>query len=99
HIYTTNSYNFVSNLHFYNSPTNKNSKMTIKGYVDILDSWLSHGLRPRRTVLKEDRDSGFGTRALNIVRTWKKNHGLELYFNRHDSPDLALIQNCWQPPK
>ena len=50
-------------------------------------------------MLEEDGDSSHGPSANNIVRTWKKNHGLEHYFNCHSSPDLAHIENCWQPPK
>ena len=29
----------------------------------------------------------------------KENNGLESYFNCHNSPDLAPIENCWQPVK
>ncbi|OCK81869.1 hypothetical protein K432DRAFT_294522, partial [Lepidopterella palustris CBS 459.81] len=76
--------NFVFDLHFYDIPINKNGKMTLKGY-DF--------------VLEEGRDSGHGTGGLNIVRTWKKNHGLELYSNCYNSPNLPPIKNCWEPPK
>lgn len=31
--------------------------------------------------------------------TWKEQNGLESYFNRHNSPDLAPIENRWQPVK
>ncbi len=48
-------------------------------------------------VLEEDDDSGHGTSASNIVRKWKQTHGLEACFNCASSPDLASIENCWQP--
>ena len=33
------------------------------------------------------------------MRKWKEPNGLETYFNCHNSPDLAPIENCWQPVK
>ena len=55
-------------------------------------------------MLEEDRDSGHGiakinTPATKIVKGWKQANGLESYFNCSGSPDLALIENCWQPMK
>jgi hypothetical protein len=34
-----------------------------------------------------------------VVKTWKKKHYLEHYFNCSNPPDLAPIKNCWRPPK
>lgn len=75
--------------------------MTLKCYRDdilepIVKPWI---LRKDDFVLEEDGDLGHGTGKSNIVRTWKEQNGLECYFNCHDSPDLAPIKNCWQPPK
>lgn len=65
-------------------------------------------------VLEEDGDSGHGGgcggwdpekedapqgRKENILQIWKREHRLEFYFNCHDSPDFAPIENCWQAPK
>jgi len=51
-------------------------------------------------VLEEDGDSSHGPRNNgNIVRKWKEQQGLEFYFNCVQSPDLAPIENCWQPTK
>lgn len=50
-------------------------------------------------MLEEDNDSGHGLGKSNIVRTWKQKHGLQYYFNCHSSPDLAPIENAWQPAK
>ena len=50
-------------------------------------------------VLEEDGDSGHGPGKSNIVRTWKEQIGLETCFNCHNSSDLALMENCWQPVK
>jgi transposase len=33
------------------------------------------------------------------VRQWKEKHGLNFYFNPPKSPDLSIIENCWQPIK
>jgi hypothetical protein len=90
----------VSSLHFYDIPSNKNGKMTLVGYVDILNTMVKPWLDAKEDfVLEEDGDSGHGTGKKNIVREWKEKHNLESYFNCHDSPDLAPIENCWQPPK
>lgn len=65
-------------------------------------SWLDRG---DDFVLEEDRDSGHGIGSKsknvkdNIVQNWKKKNGLESYFNMSGSPDLAMIENCWQPMK
>lgn len=58
---------------------------------------LSKGLGERKQdfVIEEDGDSGHGPGKSNIVRTWKQEHGLEFYFNCHNSPDLAPIENYW----
>ena len=50
-------------------------------------------------LLEEDGDSGHGPGKSNVVRIWKEQNGLESYFNSHNSPDLAPIENCWQPVK
>ena len=50
-------------------------------------------------VLEEDGDLGHRPGKSNIVRTWKENNGVESYFNCHNFPDLAPIENCWQPVK
>ena len=52
-------------------------------------------------VLEEDSDSGYGkAKNRNIVRQWKEEeNNLEYFFNCASSPDLSLIENCWQPPK
>lgn len=38
-------------------------------------------------------------RLENPVQTWKRQNGLQFYFNCHNSPDLSPIENCWQGPK
>jgi hypothetical protein len=95
------SYNFKSPIHFYNVPSNANSKMSQRVYIDsilepIVKPWLDRG---DKFVLEEDGDSGHGPGQNNIVRTWKEEHNLDHYFNCSNSPDLAPIENCWLPPK
>ncbi|KAF2426580.1 hypothetical protein EJ08DRAFT_369789 [Tothia fuscella] len=75
--------------------------MSIDVYIkDILEPevlpWIQRG---DDFVLKEDRDGAHGTSSQNKVRTWKKNNNLKFFFNNSQSPDLAPIENCWQPVK
>ena len=63
----------------------------------VVKPWIESG---RQFVLEEDGDSGHGGgNKENIVKKWKRDHGLVSYFNCHDSPDLSIIENCWQPVK
>lgn len=62
----------------------------------VVKSWLDAG---QSFVLEEDGDSEHGSSKSNFVRTWKQEHGLKYYFNCALSPDLAPIENCWQPVK
>ena len=75
--------------------------MIMTKYIDILEQHvlplLKHG---DNFILKEDGDSDHGkANNNNIVRQWKQQHDLQCYFNAPQSPDLASIENCWQPTK
>ena len=102
HCWAAVGYNFKSDIYFYDVPSNSNGKMTHQVYIDaILDPvvkpWLERG---DDFVLEEDGDSGHGTgKRRNAVKKWKLDHDLEHYFNCSSSPDLAPIENCWQPAK
>jgi hypothetical protein len=37
--------------------------------------------------------------SVEILCKWKKEHNLEHYFNCSCFPNLAPIENCWQPLK
>jgi hypothetical protein len=50
-------------------------------------------------VLEEDNDSGHGGKGNNIVTKWKKENGLESYFNCPLSLDFVPIEKAWQLPK
>ena len=52
-------------------------------------------------ILEKDQDSAHGVakKDTGIVQQWKEVHGLRHYFNCSGSPDLAPIENCWQPLK
>ena len=94
-------YDFKSDIHFYEVLGNINGKMSQRVYIDhilqlIVKPWIEAHYD---FVLEEDGDSGYGPGKLNIVRTWKETNGLEFYFNSHSSPNLAPIENCWQPVK
>ena len=69
-------------------------KMTQQCYRDLIlepvvGSWLREG---QYFVLEEDNDSGHGTSKTNIVRTWKKQNGLQSYFNCSSSPTLYPLR-------
>ncbi|KAF2625025.1 hypothetical protein BU25DRAFT_423761 [Macroventuria anomochaeta] len=102
HAWAAVGYNFKSDLVFYEIESNKNSKMTQQAYIgQILEPhvkrWLDRG---DYFTLEEDGDSGHGPgKGKNIVKTWKEQHHLQYFFNCHSSPDLAPIENCWQPSK
>ena len=94
-------WNYKSPLVFYDVPGNTNGKMTMAKYIEILDEFVRPLLiEGRDFILEEDGDSGHGVKDNNnIVRQWKARHGLESYFNAAQSPDLSIIENCWQPTK
>jgi len=104
HIWAAVGYNFKSDLTFYNTPGNRNGKLSLTVYRDqilepVVGSWLQD---PNQShfILEEDNDSGHGGgSSSNIVATWKRRNALDHYFNCPNSPDLAPIENCWQVMK
>ena len=76
--------------------------MSLQVYINqilepVVKPWL---LEKQDFVLEEDGDSGHGkAKNRNIVRKWKEENNLEYFFSCASSPDLSLIENCWQPPK
>jgi hypothetical protein len=103
HAWGAIGYGFKSPLVFYDIPSNSNGKMTQKAYIQqilepIVKPWIDRG---DDFVLEEDGDSGHGPSRSsgNIVKSWKKKHGLDHYFNCPGSPDLAPIEDAWQPTK
>jgi len=104
HAWGAIGWNFKSPLIYY-EVKDKDGSITHKAYIEqILDveviKWIKRG---NDFVLEEDGASGHGggpkARKDSIVANWKKRHGIETYFNCHDSPDLAPIETCWGPPK
>ena len=75
--------------------------MSQKAYIkQILDPVVLPWLQSvQKFVLEEDGDSGHGPGKSKIVQTWKETNNLNHYFNCPSSPDLAPIENCWQPSK
>ena len=74
-------------------------KMGVKTYTNnilepIIKPWLQAG---HQFVLEEDRAYGIGVNS--ELRKWKRNNGLQYYFNNPFSPDLAPLENAWKPPK
>ena len=101
HYWAAEGFNFKSDIYFYEVPGNINGKMSQKVYLEkilkpIVGGWLDAG---HDFALKEDGDSGHGPSRSNIVRTWKDANHVDYFFNCASSPDLAPIENCWQPIK
>ena len=94
-------YNFKSDIYFYDVPGNTNRNMSQQVYINqilelVVKPWLDAG---EDFALEEDGDSGHGPGKANPVRAWKEKHNLKFYFNCPASPDLAPIENAWQPAK
>lgn len=101
HCWAAIRHNFKSNIYFYEVSTNSNGKISQKIYFNqifkpIVQPWIKTG---QNFVLEKDGNSSHGPRKSNIVRTWKKEQGLDYYFNCASIFDLSLIENYWQPPK
>ena len=96
HAWAVVGWGYKSKLYFYNN-NNSNGKMDQKTYIKLLEAECANF--PAGMVLEEDNDSGHGPSPSNIVRTWKKRHNLNQYFNCAYSPDLAPIKNAWRVPK
>lgn len=101
HAWAAIGHHFKSPLILYDIASNNNGKMTQKDYINqilepVVKPWIEHH---NHFVLQEDRDSGHGTSKSNIVVDWKQKNGLQSYFNCASSPDLAPIENAWQPMK
>lgn len=75
--------------------------MTQAVYAEqILEKAVKPWLEARhKFAIEEDGDSGHGPSQKNPVQALKEKHGLKHYFNVSRSLDLAIIENCWQPPK
>ena len=100
HCWAAIGFDFKSPIHFYQT-SNSNGKMSQDVYIyqilkPIVQPWLD---REDSFALEEDGDSGHGPGFGNKVQKWKKQHGLEYYFNCPSSSDLSPIENCWLLPK
>jgi hypothetical protein len=101
HYWAAIGYNFKSPLVWYDVPSNKKGKMSLKVYRDtilepVVGQWLRDG---HDFVLEEDNDSGHGTGRSNIVTAWKKANNLTHFWNCSHSPDWVPIEKAWQAPK
>ena len=97
HAWAAVGWNFKSPLYWYDIPGNTNGKMSLQVYRDqilepVVGQWLREG---HSFVLEEDNDSGHGTGKANIVRTWKRQNGLDYFFNCASSPDIPPIEKAW----
>jgi len=97
-------WNFKTPLIRYTIPSNQNGKISQTAYIDkilepIVKPWLENG-GGEQFELEEDRDSGHSPADNNNqVRRWKAKHGLNSWFNGPKSPDLSVIETCFQPLK
>ena len=102
HCWAAVGHDFKSPLVWYDVASNNNGKMTMQVYRDqilepVVAPWLKAG---HSFVLEEDNDSGHGgKKGGNIITNWKKENGLESYFNCPLSPDFVPIERAWQLPK
>lgn len=109
HAWAAVGFNFKTPLLFYDIPSNTNGKMTQQAYISqILEPVVSKWCKEpaARWTLEEDRDSGHGVSTNSVVEQWKHCHGmhrnqgnLRFYFNAPQSPELSIIEACWQSPK
>lgn len=101
HAWAAVGWNFKTPLIWYTT-NNKNGKMSQKVYIDqILEphvgQWIERG---DIFELEEDRDSGHGPADNNNkIRRWKAVKGLKAWFNGPKSPDMSVIERCFQPLK
>lgn len=96
----------IDKLIIYNVPTNNNGKMTGLVYTkEILEPYVlpcAEQAGKETYVLLEDNDSGHGTsKGARVTgpRKWKRDNGVRCIFNAPKSPDLNIVENCWQPLK
>jgi transposase len=80
---------------------NRNGKISQRCYIDsiLYPHVLLEIEKDPDIVLEEDGDSGHRPGKSNLVRQWKEQYRLKYYFNPPSSPDLSIIENCWQPVK
>lgn len=101
HCWAAVGYNYKSAMQFYLPPEKHNGKMNLQVYRDqilepIVGKWLQDG---EHFILAEDGGSGHGNaRNANIVSQWKQEHALNFFSDCASSPDLSIVEHCWQPP-
>ncbi|KAF1817697.1 uncharacterized protein K489DRAFT_328943 [Dissoconium aciculare CBS 342.82] len=99
HCWAAVGYNFKSELVQYKIPTTRNGKMTLEVYKGILEKYVKLWIEAGHDfVLEEDSDSGYGAHN-DPMKRFKTAIGLTWFFNCAGSPELASIENCWQPLK
>ena len=94
-------HNFKFNIYFQKIPGNTNGKMSQQVYINkILEPVVKPWLQAHHNfVVEKDGDLGQRLGKSNTVHSWKEQNNLGTYFNCHNSLDLALLENCWQPVK
>ena len=88
-----------SSFHFYIISFNKTDKMIHTKSVKILNAMIKPRLEAdEQYILKENRDEIHDTNAFvnEMIRKWKKDNNLKIYFNAIDSSDLSVIETCIQ---
>ena len=100
HAFAICGWNFKTRLIWYEI-NNCNGKMTQKTYCEILRKHVKPLIDAgKRFILEENQDSGHGVADnSNMVRKLKAEIGLRSYFNPSKSPDMSVIESCFQPLK
>ena len=83
HTWTYVGCNEESKLIFNEIPSNKNGKMILEAYRQILEEHIKPELeKGEQLILEEDEDSGHGHGSkTNFVAKWKKENKLKWYRN------------------
>ncbi|KAF1809798.1 hypothetical protein P152DRAFT_461184 [Eremomyces bilateralis CBS 781.70] len=103
HAWAAVGYDFQGPLVFYDVPTNNTGKMSQDVYLNkilkpVVGPWVANN---EYFVLEEDQDSGHAPPRTTKTKPypelkWKEEIGLHSYFNCAGSPDLAIIEDCFQ---
>lgn len=92
---------------WYDVPSNNNGAITMDVYInEILEvevkKWIERG---DDFILEQDGAPGHGgtgnneSRKRSKVARWLQKNKVPYFFNCHNAPDLAPIENCWSGPK
>ena len=95
-------WNFKSDLVFFHElPNHKDTKMSGQLYLErVLEPHVKPSIeRWESFTIMEDGDSSIRSFRGMEAAKWLKDHNVPFYFNAPHSPDLSVIDDCWQSVK